>query len=123
MIQDKPIFLPLESQLNALIANARLKMSVFLQFLKETGVDSGEAWNLRWVDIDSQRSTVSVIPTKNHNSRILPVSSNLLSRLFRLPRKEDRVFACKDLDDFRRRYEEMRNKRALGEIALNALIF
>jgi hypothetical protein len=33
---DVPIFLPLESDLDALIANTRDKLSVFLQLLKES---------------------------------------------------------------------------------------
>ena len=35
--EDKPIFLPLEVELDQLIANAYPKISIFLQFLKETG--------------------------------------------------------------------------------------
>jgi integrase len=53
--EDKPIFIPLESELNQLIARPRLKMSSFLQLLKETGVDSGEAWKLGWNDINAER--------------------------------------------------------------------
>jgi len=45
--EDKPFFLPLECELNQLISSSRLKMSVFLQLLKETGADSGEAWKIR----------------------------------------------------------------------------
>jgi len=80
--EDKPIFVPLESELDVLIARPRLKLSVFLQLLKETGVDSGEAWKLRWIDINNENHTVNIHPTKNHNARTLPVSINLLSRLF-----------------------------------------
>jgi integrase len=65
--EDKPIFLPLGSELDALISNTGEKMSVFLQLLKETGVDPGEAWKLRWIDIDTDRRTVAVTPTKNHS--------------------------------------------------------
>lgn len=54
--EDVAIFLPLESELDMLVANTRLKMSVVLQLLKETGVDSGEAWKLRWIDIDSKEN-------------------------------------------------------------------
>jgi integrase len=111
--EDVPIFLPLESELDALIANTRLKMSVFLQFLKETGADSGEAWKLRWIDIDVQRKTVNITPTKNHNARVLPISENLLSRLLRLPRKNERVFASKNLDKMRWIYERARNLLAV----------
>jgi len=110
---DVPIFLPTENELNQLIANTRLKMSVFLQFLKETGTDSGEAWKLRWIDIDVQRKTVAVSPTKNHNARILPISDNLLSRLLRLQHKNERVFTSKNLDKMRWLYERARNLLAV----------
>lgn len=67
------------------------------------------AWKLRWIDVDVQRKTVAVTPTKNHNARILPVSDNLLSRLLKLPGKNERVFASKNLDKFRWLYERARN--------------
>jgi len=110
--EDKAIFLPLESELNALVANTREKLSVYLQLLKETGADSGEAWKLRWIDIDAERNTVAITPTKNHNARTLRVSANLLARLLKLPRLNERVFASKNLDRFRWRYERARNDLA-----------
>ena len=87
-------------------------MSVFLQLLKETGVDSSEAWKLRWIDINVEKHTVDIHPTKNHNARTLPISSNLISRLFQLPRSEERVFCCKSLDGFRTGYEVMKDNLA-----------
>ena len=108
--EDKPFFLPTETELDQLISKSRFKMSVFLQLLKETGADSGEAWKLRWVDLNVIERTVSLTPTKNHNARMLQISENLMARLLRLPRKNERVFACKELDDFRRRYEDMKNQ-------------
>jgi integrase len=123
--EEKPFFLPLESELDMLIANTRLKMSVFLQFLKETGVDSGEAWKLRWLDIDVLRKTVSVTPTKNHSARVLPVSENLLSRLQRLPKKNERVFSSVHLDKMRWLYERARNLLSikLGNPRLHEIAF
>jgi integrase len=105
--EDKPIYVPLESELDALISNTRMKLSTFLQLLKETGVDSGEAWKLKWTDLGQR--TVNITPTKNHLARTLPISENLLSRLLQLPRVNDRIFANKDLDDFRTNYEQIRN--------------
>lgn len=106
--EDKPIFLPLETELDILISKSYYRMSVFLQLLKETGADAGEAWKLRWIDINTENKTVAITPTKNHNSRIVPISSNLLSRMSRLKHENDRVFGCKSLKDFRRRYEDMK---------------
>jgi len=44
---------------------------------------------------------------------MLPVSSNLLARLLRLQRKNDRVFGNIDLDDFRAGYGRVRRHLAL----------
>jgi integrase len=123
--EDKPIFLPLETELDQLIANTREKLSVFLQVLKETGVDPGEAWKIEYRDIDVQRKTIAIRPTKNHSSRTLPVSENLLSRLYKLPRKNDRVFAAKNLDKLRGAYERARNNlsKKLGNPRLHEIAF
>ena len=111
--EDKPFFLPTETEIEQLISKSRLKMSVFLQLLKETGADSGEVWKLRWIDFNVENCTVALTPTKNHNARTLKISCHCASRLLSLPRRNERVFACKDLDDFRRRYEDMKNALAV----------
>jgi integrase len=111
--EDKPFFLPLETELDALINKARPKMSTYLQLLKETGVDSGEAWKLRWIDIDTTRKTVSITPTKNHSTRTLPISEKLLIRLQTLPHINERVFATNCFKSFRRKYDEMKIKLAI----------
>src|SRR5208337_2905157 len=108
--EDKPIFLPLESELDALISNTKKKLSVFLQLLKESGADSGEAWKLRWIDIGQK--TVNITPTKNHLARTIPITENLMSRLFNLPRENERIFTNENLDDYRNNYEHVRNKLA-----------
>jgi integrase len=107
--ESKPFFLPLEKELDVLIGQTNFKTSVFLQLLKETGADSGETRKLRWFDINVENKTVALTPTKNHNARTVRISSNLLSRILMLERKNESVFACKRLDAFRRRYQEMRN--------------
>jgi integrase len=80
--------------------------------LKETGVDSGEAQKLKWTDINPENRTVAITPTKNHNARILPISSKMLSRLFQLPRKSPFVFNIKSLDGFRAGFEVLKNNLA-----------
>jgi integrase len=108
--EDKPIFVPLESELDMLISKAHFRMSVWLELLKETGVDSGEAGKIRWIDIDNERKTVAITPTKNHNARILPISNHLLARLNQLPRKAERLFPYKDFDSWARCYTTMRKR-------------
>jgi integrase len=38
-----------------------LRCRVFLQLLKKTGVDSGEAWKLRWIDINAEKGQLIFI--------------------------------------------------------------
>lgn len=107
--EEKPFFLPTEAEVDALISNCRLRLSVFLQLLKETGADSGEAWQLKWTDVNTVENTVAVTPTKNHNARTLPVSAHLVSRLLQVKRKSEYVFGGKNLEDFRKGYCVMKN--------------
>ena len=90
-------FVPEESELDQLIAAAKSRrMSTFLQTLKETFADPGEALGLRWIDIDFKNGVVSINhPVKGHNPRQRKVSGKLLAMLNALPRKSDLVFAAK----------------------------
>jgi len=110
--EEKPFFLPTEAEVEALINSCRFRMSVFLQTLKETGADSGEAWLIRWTDLNIAENTVALTPTKNHNARTLPISEHLISRLTLLPRKSLYVFGGKDLDDFRKGFWEVKKRLA-----------
>jgi integrase len=59
--QDKLPFIPTEQEVDALIAGNRKKTACMLQLLKETGMRVGEAWNLRWKDIDYEKNSVKEI--------------------------------------------------------------
>jgi integrase len=91
-------FIPLEVEVDQLIAGVGKKTATFLQSLKETGMRPGEAWNLRWSDIDTERLTVSVLPEKNSNSRRLKVSARLVAMLNGLPRNYEYVFRNPKID-------------------------
>ena len=91
-------FIPLEVEVDQLIAGVRKKTATFLQLLKETGMRPGEAWNLRWVDMDTERLTVNVLPEKNSNSRRLKVSARLVAMLNGLPRSYEYVFRNPKID-------------------------
>jgi len=68
---EKLPFIPLESEVDQLIAGVGKKAATFLQLIKETGIRPGEAWNLKWTDIDTTRCTVTITPEKNSNPRQL----------------------------------------------------
>ena len=47
-------FVPLEAEVDQLIAGVGEKTATFLQLIKETGIRAGEAWSLKWIDFDSE---------------------------------------------------------------------
>ena len=86
-------FIPLEGEIDALIAGCGGKMATILALLKETGMRIGEACRLKWIDLDFESNTVRVNdPEKNSNARILKLSSKAMAMTNRLPRKSEKVF-------------------------------
>jgi len=85
-------FIPDESELDQLISACRSKrMAAYLQCLKETFADPGEALRLRWIDISGNIVTINR-PVKGHLHRQLEVSNKLISMLDALPKKSERIF-------------------------------
>jgi integrase len=59
---DKLPFIPTEPEIDSLIGGCGKQMSAFLQVLKETGARCGEAFQLKWTDIDFVTSTLRITP-------------------------------------------------------------
>ncbi len=53
-------FIPLESEIDQLIAGCGRKTATLLQLLKETAMRVGEAWRIDWTDIDTERRTLTL---------------------------------------------------------------
>ena len=67
-------FIPKETEIDQIISACTSRLATFLQMLKETGMRGGEAWQLKWEDIDFETDTVRVTPEKNSDPRILRLS-------------------------------------------------
>jgi integrase len=65
---EKLPFIPLESEIDQLISGVGKKAACFLELLKETGVRPGEAWNMKWFDLDYERNAVSISPEKRSHA-------------------------------------------------------
>jgi hypothetical protein len=128
---EKLPFIPLETEVNAVIAGVGKKTSCFLQLLKETGMRCGEAYNMKWVDLDLEKGIINVIPEKHSHARQLKVSPRLIAMLNNLQRKWPYVFRNpkilkeNSLHVFRRHYIEQRKKVAdkLQNPRINAITF
>jgi integrase len=110
---EKLPFIPTEQEIDSLIAAAHGKLAVFLQLLKETGMRAGEAWSLKWTDIDFENGTVRVTPEKGSRARCFKLSGRLLAMINRLEKRSEWIFKPWKLQHMRRTFERVRNRLAV----------
>jgi len=112
---------PLEGDVDQLIQTLQKmrrgqKPATFVQFEKETGARSSEAWGLKWTDIDFERALVNITPKKGSDPRQLRISQKLIGMMNALDRSSCFVFhrnspdELQSLDNFRRTFEHQRRK-------------
>jgi len=110
--------LPLEMEIDQLISGLGKKSATFIQLLKETGMRLGEAWDLKWVDLDTETCTIRVTPEKGSNPRVLKLSTKLVCMLNALPKQWQYIFRNPtvprdtSLHTFRRHFITQRRKIA-----------
>jgi len=105
---EKFPFIPTEKEIDDLIAGCGKKTAAYLQLLKETGMRSGEADKLKWIDFDFERGVVSVTPEKNSKPRILKISIKCIAMLQNLPKTSDIVFGVTTINTKRSSLEHTR---------------
>ena len=111
--QQKLPFIPLESEIDQLIAGCGKKTSTFLQTLKETGMRPGEAKRLKWTDVDAVTNTITLNqPEKRGNPRMFKASKTLITLLTALPKKSERVFGESSLKSQQGTYRKSRRHLA-----------
>ena len=108
---DKLPFIPLESEIDQLIAGSGKKLATFLQVMKETGARCGEVWRLKWTDIDFQRRIITITPEKGSKPRQFKVSGKLIAMLNALPREGVKIWKAK-LKTLRRGFQYTRARIA-----------
>ena len=94
---EKIPFIPTEQEIDQLISAYGEKTASLLQLLKETAMRIGEAWNLKWTDIDFMHLTVSITPEKGNHARMLKLSSKVLAIIAMLHRKSEKIFGTYEL--------------------------
>ena len=109
---EKIPFIPTEQEIDSLIAGCGEKSAALLQALKETGMRIGEAWNLKWTDIDSVNSTVSITPEKGSHARMFKVSNKLLAMINKMPKKSIKIFGTYELRGYRSSFVGQRKRTA-----------
>jgi integrase len=120
-------FVPLENEVEAFIGGLSLKYACFCQVIRETGARPVEAWNLKWVDVNSENNCITINnPAKGSNARIVKVSNQTIAMLNQLPRKCMFIFKNSEkskLEDFTDRIRAKRKKIAmkLGNPRINQI--
>jgi integrase/transposase-like protein len=88
-------FIPLEKELNDLIACCSRRTAGLLQLLKETGARLGEALELKWTDVDFEQRTIRITPEKGGEARMIKVSPQCIAMLNSLPKNDITIFGGK----------------------------
>jgi integrase len=84
----KKPFVPLEAELDQLIAASGKRTAAFLQTLKDTGARCGELCKLKTNDIDEAKLTITISsPEKGSNSRTVKVNEKTIAMLRALSKK------------------------------------
>jgi len=105
-------FIPHEKEVDALIAGCGKKVATSLQLLKETGMRSGESWNLEWTDIDNENRIVTCTPEKHGNPRQFKISGTIIAMLNTLPKTSKKVFGDTSLIAHRNNFTHQRRRIA-----------
>ena len=85
----------------------------YLHGKKETGARCGEAWSLKWTDIDTEHRILTFNhPEKGSNPRQFKVSQKLIAMLNMLPKTSQRVWGNAQLHQFRKNFTFQRKRVA-----------
>ena len=92
--ESKQPFIPLETEIDQLIAKCGKRTATFLQVLKDTGARCGEIKNLKWTDVDEPKRAIRINdPEKGSNSRTVQVTPKTIAMLNALPKRSIYVFS------------------------------
>jgi integrase/recombinase XerD len=117
-------FIPLESEIDQLIASCNKRIAALLQTLKETGARIGEVAKLKWIDFDPERRTLRIHPEKGSNPRMLSISEKLAGMLNSLHKNSEYIFNP-NTKALRASFNKQRKKAAvkLNNPRLNQITF
>ena len=113
-IPEKLPFIPLEREIDDLIAGCTKYIATALQIAKETAARVGEIFKLKWTDIDFENRTIRITPEKGSRARIFRISHKLIQMLNTLPRKGEGIFSSnyKNVRNLRRTFQKQRKQIA-----------
>jgi integrase len=112
-----PSYIPTENEIQQLISGCPRKTSIFLQLLYETGIRSGEAWRLKWINFDFERKILTLsadVVEKKGKPRQFKLSDRLVAMLSYMPKNNDCIWNSKsrNIETFRSNFWYQRKRIA-----------
>jgi len=77
-INQKLLFIPLETEIASLIVASPRRLATALQLLKESPIRIDEALTLKWTDIDFERNAICVNNTEKNGKRSIAIDRSSL---------------------------------------------
>lgn len=110
--KEQMAFIPLEAELDQLIAGCKHRLATFLQTLKETAARYGEALTLQWTDFNTETTTLAINkPEKGSNPRAVKISLKLATMIAMLPHDKPIIFGY-EKETVRRMFQRARKRIA-----------
>ena len=119
-------FIPLEREIDDLIAACNKHLAPFLQLAKETGARAGELFRLEWTDVDFEARTLNLTAEKDSNPRIFKISNKVQNMLNAIQKQDQKIFShYVHLNSLRRCFDRQRKRTAnkLGNPRLQRITF
>ena len=120
-------FIPMEQEIDDVIAGSPNLLAIFLQLVKETAMRRGEAIRIPWKDVDLERIVIMCNePEKGSNPRVFSeLSGKLLNMISNLPRQNELLFGTATEDMLKNQLCRTRKRSAfkLGNPRLNEIHF
>lgn len=111
--EPKQPFIPSREELNALIYAAGKNTAAYLQVALETGARCNEICKIRWVDVDVEKSTISINNAdKGSRNRTIKVTQKTIAMIQALNTKYDPYIFNPNPDTQRALFCNLRNKLA-----------
>ena len=76
-------------EVEALLKNCARHLKPIVVTALNTGMRKSEILNLKWTEVDLKNRKITVINTKNNETRVVPINQTLFKELSRLPHKHD----------------------------------
>ena len=107
-------FIPIEQEIDDLVAGCSKTVATFLQLMKETAMRSGEAHRIKWTDIDFKRLLITLNePEKGSLPRIFSSpTGKLMNMLSAMPKTSEYVFGNSTANSKKATFHRAKNRLA-----------